>query len=134
MKIAYRGKCVRIIALNTEREIFMLQRIEDYVRVYDPHRTILQGRCLYVGVSDEAEFEKFKRTTYFKAKHMAQAESRKKFESKILKYVILQENDNGKWMEIDIAQSLDEAKEKIEKYKIENEGYSFSMKMYYKPA
>ena len=82
MRIAYRGKCVRIIALNTEREIFMLQRIEDYVRVYDPHRTILQGRCLYVGVSDEVEFERFKRTTYFKAKHMAQAESRKKFESR----------------------------------------------------
>ena len=87
-----------------------------------------------VGVSVVVVFEMFNRRTYFKAKHIAQAESRKKFESKILKYVILQECDAGKWMEIDIAQSLDEAKEKIEKYKVENEGYSFSMKTYYKPA
>lgn len=83
MKITYKDGCVRIIALKTARESFMLQRIEDYIRVYNTQLTILQGNYLYVKVEDHAEFEEFKRNTYFKAKHIAQAEARVKFDGKV---------------------------------------------------
>ncbi len=131
MRIGYLDGCAIITALKTEREMYMLGRVEDYIRVYTHNRTYIEGQNLYVKLPNgEYEYEVFKQEEYIKAKHRAQEEAREKFSPKKRKiiWVILQELNKGKWTEIGKADSRIDAVKQLEYWKKKNKDIPIMVK------
>ena len=109
MRIEYVGNCAKITALKTEREIYMLGRIEDYIRVYTHKQTYIKGLNLYVKLPNgEYDYMEF-----------AQEETREKFSprKRRIVWVVLQELNKGKWTEIGKADSRIDAVKQMEYWK-----------------
>lgn len=120
MRIEYVGNCAKITALKTEREMYMLGRIEDHIRVYTHKQTYIKGLNLYVKLPNgEYDYMEFKQEEYIKAKHKAQEETREKFSprKRRIVWVVLQELNKGKWTEIGKADSRIDAVKQMEYWK-----------------
>lgn len=131
MKIKYVGDCAKITALKTEREMYMLGRMEDHIRVYTHKQTHILEQSLYVRLPNgEYEYEEFKQEEYIKAKHKAQEEAREKFSPKNRKiiWVVLQELNKGKWTEVGKADSRINAVKQMEYWKKKNKDIPIMVK------
>ena len=131
MKIKYVGDCAKITALKTEREMFMLGRIEDHIRVYTHKQTHICGQDLYVRLPNgEYEYTEFRQEEYIKAKHKAQEEAREKFypKKKKVSWVVLQELNRGKWTEVGKADSRIDAVKQMEYWKKKNKDIPIKVK------
>lgn len=131
MKIKYVGDCAKITALKTEREMYMLERMEDHIRVYTHKQTHICGQDLYVKLSNgEYEYAEFKQEEYVNAKHRAQEEARKKFSpsKRKISWVVLQELNRGKWTEVGQADSRIDAVKQLEYWKKKNKDIPIMVK------
>lgn len=131
MKIEYVNGCAKITALKTEREMFMLGRVEDHIRVYTHKQTHILEQSLYVRLlNGEYEYEEFKQEEYIKAKHKAQEEARKKFSpsKRKISWVVLQELNKGKWTEVGRADSRIDAVKQLEYWKKKNKDIPIMVK------
>ena len=131
MRIEYLDGCAIITALKTEREMYMLGRVEDHIRVYTHNRTYIEGQNLYVKLPNgEYEYAEFKQEEYVNAKHRAQEKARKKFSpsKRKISWVVLQELNRGKWTEVGQADSRIDAVKQLEYWKKKNKDIPIMIK------